>query len=44
MIVNWSDEFPFEPQMIRDNVPAAPGVYEILQSESYARYRETTNT
>jgi hypothetical protein len=42
MDLNWSAEFPFTPEAIRQNAPTAPGIYEILQSMEYPRYESKT--
>jgi hypothetical protein len=38
----WSQEIPFERAIIQQQVPHAAGVYEILQTPNYPRYRATT--
>ena len=40
---NWSQELAFERSVIR-GIAATPGVYRILQSRSYPRYRGCTRT
>jgi hypothetical protein len=42
MNLNWSEEFAFAPEVIRQHAPTAPGLYEILQSVVYPRYQGTT--
>jgi excinuclease UvrABC nuclease subunit len=41
MKVDWSREFPFERNSLQD-VPEEPGLYQILQSSEYPRYRGNT--
>jgi len=38
MNIDWSKEFPFERKSLQ-YVPEEPGVYQILQSDEYQRYR-----
>ena len=40
--LDWSPEYPFSTESIRNNASNASGVYEILQQNPYARYRGTT--
>ena len=42
MGVAWSEPIPFEQVSIRSRVPSTPGVYQIVQEPSYARYEGTT--
>ncbi len=39
----WSAPVPFEPDAVRRLIPAAPGVYKILQDPPYSRYEGTTD-
>jgi len=41
MRINWLKEYPFERNSLI-NVPEEPGIYQILQSEEYQRYKNTT--
>lgn len=41
MNLNWSSEYPFERNSLK-NVLEVPGVYQILQSDKYQRYKGTT--
>jgi hypothetical protein len=38
----WSEEVTFVASSIKENVPACPGVYQILQSAEYPRYDGST--
>ena len=40
--LNWSPEYPFSTESIKNNASNTPGVYEILQRNPYARYRGAT--
>jgi hypothetical protein len=40
----WSGKHEFEIAVIRQRVPNEPGVYELLQSSNYPRYRGLTRT
>jgi len=44
MVLNWSDEYQFRKKNINQHAPAAAGVYEILQSIEYLRYKGPTRT
>ena len=40
--LDWSPEYPFSTESIKNYVTNTSGVYEILQRNPYARYRGTT--
>ena len=42
MVTGWSQEIFFPAEALRQNVPSASGVYEIIQSTEYPRYRGKT--
>lgn len=42
MITDWSGEILFSPETIRQEVPSESGIYEIIQSTEYPRYRGET--
>lgn len=42
MTEDWSQEFVFSKEVIRQNVPTSPGIYEILQLPEYQRYEGRT--
>lgn len=42
MAPEWSEEFVFTNEAIRQHAPTAPGVYEIRQSVEYPRYAGKT--
>jgi hypothetical protein len=42
MALQWSAEIPFTRDAIRNQVPNESGVYQILQSEEYPRYKGRT--
>lgn len=39
---DWSTEIPFEESNVRNQIPREAGVYELLQSEEYPRYKGST--
>lgn len=42
MLIKWSEEITFSRQVIVNKIPQGPGVYKILQSQRYSRYRGQT--
>lgn len=42
MVTDWSQEIPLSADAIRQNVPSASGVFEIIQSTEYPRYKGKT--
>lgn len=42
MITGWSQEIVFSAEAVRQNVPSSSGIYEIIQSTEYPRYRGKT--
>src|SRR5690348_4276063 len=42
-MITWSYEIPFKQRAVQEQVPDSPGVYQILQSESYPRYKGQTH-
>jgi hypothetical protein len=42
MEVKWSDEIPFDKEVIERKVPTVSGVYQIIQSVPYLRYEGQT--
>src|SRR3989337_3051634 len=41
-MIPWSQPIPFEQQEIQLNVPQTPGVYRIIQTFQYSRFRGST--
>jgi hypothetical protein len=41
-MINWSKEVPFTAKAIKEQVPAQCGLYQILQSPEYPRYKGIT--
>ena len=39
---DWSEELLFTSQILQENVPVSPGVYQILQSKDYYCYEGST--
>jgi len=42
MVYNWSSEYIFTKESVTRHIPVSSGVYEILQSVDYARYKGRT--
>lgn len=42
MEVKWSDEIPFDTEVIEREVPVGSGVYQIVQSVPYPRHQGHT--
>jgi hypothetical protein len=42
--LTWSAEYEFQGKVIRAHAPADAGLYEILQSREYPRYKGRTKT
>jgi len=42
MTQDWSQEFIFSKEVIKQNAPTSPGIYKILQLPEYQRYEGRT--